>query len=990
MAILIAGALVFFARREVIRLTSGDIGALIVRRLTANTGIKLVSASSRTTFSYHAVVTFHAPRLIWQGRELLRAQSIALVFGYRTLLLHRGLPLLDLIVTGAQVTLPPGGAGVPVPDAATAAAIRRSLGEVAKFIRRVDVSGATIADSAGTALLREVNIDARRGFSAASPWHLRASWRHDAMGAVPAFTGGARLVLASQVTDQKAAVVAGSIWLAGMKLAEFAPANLRLAGELAADSTLNLDDTGAIHGAIRIRVAGLALGPPGNVPLTPAGEVTAAAAIEADSQRLQLSRIELGLAGRAPLTEGEVALSRPLGSDSMLTLNLSAHGIDFVTIGRLLENWRGLPEWLAQMRSSVKGGKLAVDRLDFSDKLAALRRLTPGDLGGRFKLDASISGLTLAPSAALPLPPTNNFDGEISYADGVAHLSHGHVRLGDTELHHISLGADLSQVSRVIAYHLSLRGELAPGGILPLARKFLPPAIRRRLATVKSVRGRIGADIAARGRILKLALGVPQQYRMSLSPAIVRFEVGAADTPYEIEGGTVVFTPQAVRIERLDVAPGGGRAMLSGELVRHVTGYSVRELDCALHGIEAQRWLPYLIDPHELAIHGPVGGNLIVSRARAGRGYRYSGVLTFGPGRINMDFLRSPVVLVNAGRATFTNRGVILAMPGSRFEGAQLDLSVKIPDLHHPAIQIDATAERLDLLAIKPIRMPWSPHVFQPSHDNTSYRGRLVAREATFGPVAMKDLSANFQRTTEGWGVEHLTAQALGGRLAMDLSGTRANDWVDIKTTLTNVDMSQLQALAGEHAPVITGRLTSHSSLRANTDGDFTQTLGGKLSIRARNGVLHRFTMLSRMLSLVDVSQWLNAKMPNPAVAGVPFNSITADFTGSNGVFRTDDFLLQGPVMEITAAGKIELPTKRLDIQVGMRPFQLLGTVFDKIPLIGTRLAASQNGLVAAYFNVRGPIADPSVVPAPITSISKILIRTLGIPVNLIAPNTIK
>jgi hypothetical protein len=79
-----------------------------------------------------------------------------------------------------------------------------------------------------------------------------------------------------------------------------------------------------------------------------------------------------------------------------------------------------------------------------------------------------------------------------------------------------------------------------------------------------------------------------------------------------------------------------------------------------------------------------------------------------------------------------------------------------------------------------------------------------------------------------------------------------------------------------------------------------------------------------------------------------------------------------------------------MNMMIGMRPFQLLDTVFNKIPVIGSRLAESQSGIVAAYFHVQGPIADPLVVPAPITSISHLVIKTLAIPINLLVPETVR
>ena len=190
--------------------------------------------------------------------------------------------------------------------------------------------------------------------------------------------------------------------------------------------------------------------------------------------------------------------------------------------------------------------------------------------------------------------------------------------------------------------------------------------------------------------------------------------------------------------------------------------------------------------------------------------------------------------------------------------------------------------------------------------------------------------------------------------------------------------------------PVVTGRVSSDADLWFDTNGDFYNTLAGTISPTITNGVLLKLKMLSQMLSLVDVSEWLKANIPNLRVNGVPFNSITASFRGEGGIFQTDDFLLDGPVMKITAAGQVDLAQSTIDMTIGMRPFQLLDTVFNQIPIIGTRLAESQSGIVAAYFNVRGPVGDPTVLPAPIKSISHMLIKTLAIPINILIPETIK
>jgi len=73
------------------------------------------------------------------------------------------------------------------------------------------------------------------------------------------------------------------------------------------------------------------------------------------------------------------------------------------------------------------------------------------------------------------------------------------------------------------------------------------------------------------------------------------------------------------------------------------------------------------------------------------------------------------------------------------------------------------------------------------------------------------------------------------------------------------------------------------------------------------DGVLHKFALLSRILGFVDLKTWLSAKVPDPRVNGVPFQTLKADFKGRDGDFYSDDLLLRGPVMNISALGHIRL-----------------------------------------------------------------------------------
>ena len=71
---------------------------------------------------------------------------------------------------------------------------------------------------------------------------------------------------------------------------------------------------------------------------------------------------------------------------------------------------------------------------------------------------------------------------------------------------------------------------------------------------------------------------------------------------------------------------------------------------------------------------------------------------------------------------------------------------------------------------------------------------------------------------------------------------------------------------------------------------------------------------------------------------------------------------------------------KILALVIAVRPFPGVDSAANYIPLIGQGLAAIKNSLLVASFNVRGPVDDPSVTPAPLSTLSEFFYGALAIP----------
>jgi hypothetical protein len=69
---------------------------------------------------------------------------------------------------------------------------------------------------------------------------------------------------------------------------------------------------------------------------------------------------------------------------------------------------------------------------------------------------------------------------------------------------------------------------------------------------------------------------------------------------------------------------------------------------------------------------------------------------------------------------------------------------------------------------------------------------------------------------------------------------------------------------------------------------------------------------------------------------------------------------------------------------------QTVNWLINNIPIIGKHLGGATKHLVGAYFQVRGPTGNPAIWPKPLTSVAEFVLRTLTLPINIIAPNTIE
>jgi uncharacterized protein YhdP len=215
------------------------------------------------------------------------------------------------------------------------------------------------------------------------------------------------------------------------------------------------------------------------------------------------------------------------------------------------------------------------------------------------------------------------------------------------------------------------------------------------------------------------------------------------------------------------------------------------------------------------------------------------------------------------------------------------------------------------------------------------------------------------------------------------------DDLLIVSGRLDKVEVENLpyRHLLGQKG-LLTGTLDGDFYLECLAGDRFLETSSGGFSIMVKDGVLHQFAFLSKVFSLLNVSQILTLKLPDMAREGMPFKSLQGGFSLKKGKLTTEDLFVSSHAMNLSLVGDIDLANEELDLVLGVKPFRTVDKIITRIPIAGWLLTGEEKALITAHFEIKGPSGDPVVRPIPVTSVSEKVIgifkRVLGLPGKVI------
>ncbi len=958
------------------------------------TGVEIIPRSSSVHLGPHLIVVLDHPQVLSDGHEIVKLQSLTAVISYHSIFTSTGLPLYRLTATNPEIILPiaSGNAAalpIPRPGTPTIDALQDALHALSRICWRVDAIDATVRYADGADAAEHVGIVAYR--TRREPYR----WRLGFSGALlESHISGARVsgkfTLGLGKNSRPGIFGYGEVWTWDVPLEGIEAEGFTLVGAIENTLKFSLHDDGSVTGEADAAAEKLVLKSERLTKPIDLGAYSLHSGFEITDGKYAFTKIVLRHVNTAVLS-GETELLRPLSERPELGIRLGGFRLDTAAIKQRLQSVRHLPADVVDMLNRIKPGKITVGAATLSAALSEIKTAPLETIRKNLVVSGTIEDVGFTIPANTKLPPITNLSAQLGYAKGLLTITQGTAKFGNSAIHDLVASSNLGKGVEGADYKLSVKSGADLDELYPAIANALEFYQLRERDRLQHLSGRVEVAATASGKLSVKTLVAPKDYAVRADAFGAVLTIKGSPGPLKVSRGTIALVPGSIRFDHVMLAATGGDATLDGAVNFARQGIVVRDLTLGLHNFPSELWLALLVDPSDFRVSGPIGGKVIVNGDLSSPGGLVpEGKLTLAKGDVKFNFLRAPILAQGATLAMH-HREVVLSMPGSKLEDQAINFKVTVADYTHPTIRIDATVQKLDLEVLTFVRMPWSPAA-PPIHFPVPCSGHIEARAANLSAFQMTDVKTDFTRAPGGdWRVYNISATAYRGRMKLELDGRGPDNWIRIMGSAADMDPAPIFMLGGKNklSPLL-GHLFLAVDLWANTDTNFFETLAGDMTVTVRDGTLNKFTLLSRLLSFIDIKNWLSAQIPDPRVAGVPFKTIFTDFKGKGGLFYTNNFALQGPVMDVTAEGSVQFGADRLDMQVGMFPFDTVDWVLNHIPVIGERIGSGTGKLVAAYFQVSGPLSDPSITPKPITSVAQFIKKTLGMPINLIRPNTIK
>ncbi|MCD6293051.1 MAG: AsmA-like C-terminal domain-containing protein [Deltaproteobacteria bacterium] len=150
------------------------------------------------------------------------------------------------------------------------------------------------------------------------------------------------------------------------------------------------------------------------------------------------------------------------------------------------------------------------------------------------------------------------------------------------------------------------------------------------------------------------------------------------------------------------------------------------------------------------------------------------------------------------------------------------------------------------------------------------------------------------------------------------------------------------------------------------------KSLNGELDYVFYDGRLKKFTMLSNICSLLNLSQFTALHLPKFSVdKGIPYRTLSSKGIIVDGIMEVEEFALRGSALNLFGDGTISMIEDRVDFDLGAQPLQTVDKVLATIPVVGYIMTGDKKTFVVIPMKVQGPFDDVKVETQTVSGLGK-------------------
>lgn len=385
-----------------------------------------------------------------------------------------------------------------------------------------------------------------------------------------------------------------------------------------------------------------------------------------------------------------------------------------------------------------------------------------------------------------------------------------------------------------------------------------------------------------------------------------------------------------------------------------------------------------------------------------------SGVLSgFAAPEVSLDFSSPSLDLADLGFRSAADKVAVEQVKGSvslqedrlsikslsgRINRSIIRASGTVRGMRNPRVDLELDADYLDMADVGLLATLDRGEDAKGGSGRGSFTATVKAAAGRFHQVEFRKLRSDVHLEQKILYVEKATCTLLGGEFAgngrVDFGATGGPRY-QTSLRLQNISAAQLLQVFGTNRE-LTGTMSLEGDLIAKGDtlDQVKATSLGNLRLHCEKGTLRKFSLLSKLFSILNVSQLFKFKLPDMVSDGMPYNQINASFSLRDGLVTTDDLFIDSNAMNISMIGQFDLVKEQMNVTVGVKPLQTIDKVVSHIPVLGWVLTGKNKSLITTYFQATGSLDNPEVKSITAKSMAKgvfnIFSRLFSLPAKLV------